>query len=67
MTSKLEESDDLVDNILDNLTAEKGLEPLDKKRPKTAGVQNLGIEARKESLWSAGAPNNQRTASGSRF
>lgn len=45
---------DLVDDILDNLTADKEEE----KRPKTAGVANHGVDARKESLWSAGGPNN---------
>ena len=52
---------DLVDDILDNLTAEKDPEPPAYQRPKTAGVA-----AAKESLWSAGG-QNQRAGSGSRF
>ena len=50
-----------MDDILDNLTAEKDPEPPAYQRPKTAGVAPA-----KESLWSAGG-QNQRAGSGSRF
>ena len=57
---------DIVDDILDNLTAEKDMEPIGSRRPQTAANN---FNNRKESLWSAGGPaarnqpNNMGTGS----
>lgn len=55
---KQPDEDDLVDDILDNLTAEKEIEQVDQRRPKTAAGGG-NFENKRESLWSAGGPNNR--------
>lgn len=47
-----DDDDDILDNILDDITAARGMDPIGStaKRPQTTGNFNT----RKESLWSAG-------------
>ena len=43
---------------MDDLTREKGIDPIDNKRPNTAAPTN-NFGSKRESLWSAGGPNNR--------
>ena len=51
-----DDDDDILDNILDDITAARGMDPIGStaKRPQTTGNFN----SRKESLWSAGPPKD---------
>lgn len=52
---------DIVDNILDEMTEAKGLDPLDHPgRPRTTAASGGGFGNKRESLWSAAGPNNGR-------